>query len=411
MKMSRGSRIRRRTDWLFRTDGRDDAASTTTDANASKSVAVAVDIHTLPTKIAMMLRHKQRKAQILLRKIPVFALTLVALILIDINFHSILCSSPGAYSEIGRTNSAFNSVDQASNVSGATFDEPLRDEQSSLSNKDNTTITDIEQQVLYSKLRIDRSGAALHDVLLAHSHAIRTNATFGGACPSNKVLPEVQNQTAEMVNMLGLSRVWKFACPSNDANGRIMKDKEYRRHEIIEESLVDKLKETVRQQEWFHGPSGKHLHKIVVHIRRGDVTPCFRLEFGYSRYLPNSYHLALIDKFYRNSSEVIIYSESESSYENWTSFEQRGFTLVLDGNMQNVWKDAIDSDVFIMSRSSFSYVPAVLARGQVVYTNFWHEPQPSWKSMSDTTLWNKTLEELNTMRSNCARVKGGWTVR
>lgn len=165
------------------------------------------------------------------------------------------------------------------------------------------------------------------------------------------------------------------------------------------------MKNQVAQQDWFRGHQKEQQHKIVVHIHRGDVTPCFRLEFGYICYLPNSYYMALIETYRQEDSEVTIFSESQS-FENWTDLEVKGYKLVLDGDMSNVWKEAIDSNVFIMSRSSFSYVPAVLARGIVVYTEFWHQPLQTWDIVNNESLWNKTLNELNAMRSNCTNMRG-----
>jgi hypothetical protein len=47
-----------------------------------------------------------------------------------------------------------------------------------------------------------------------------------------------------------------------------------------------------------------------------------------------------------------------------------GYDVKLDTSVVQAWKTIIESDVFIMSRSSFSYVPALFAHGAVYYNEF-----------------------------------------
>jgi len=85
------------------------------------------------------------------------------------------------------------------------------------------------------------------------------------------------------------------------------------------------------------------------------------------RYLPNSHYLKLIDRSIAKSKEegddnphVIVYSESRS-HESLDVFRDRGYELRLDGPLEEVWMGmALESDVAILSKSSFSIVPAML---------------------------------------------------
>jgi hypothetical protein len=103
---------------------------------------------------------------------------------------------------------------------------------------------------------------------------------------------------------------------------------------------------------------------LVVHIRRGDVSPCNNItEF---RYLPNSYYIALIQKYQTANHRVIVHSQ-ERSYESWSDFN--GFDrleLKLDSTLEETWQDMIEADVYIMSKSSFSLVPALLTNASIV---------------------------------------------
>ena len=146
---------------------------------------------------------------------------------------------------------------------------------------------------------------------------------------------------------------------------------------------------------------------IAVHVRRGDVNPCCYE----NRYLPNSHYISLIQryvtKFITSSSatsdntsaskkreiHVKIFSESKSfesldEFRNVSSYyyhsseeEESGqdkdsstinirpkihVDLLLDGDPLDAWKALLVADVVIMSKSSFSIVPAVLNLKQQV---------------------------------------------
>lgn len=114
---------------------------------------------------------------------------------------------------------------------------------------------------------------------------------------------------------------------------------------------------------------------IVVHIRRGDVNMDYEQTGDYYRYIPNSYFLNLLEKIRRPNDHVIIFSQKTESFE---EFVNEGYDVKLDTSVVQAWKTIIESDVFIMSRSSFSYVPALFAHGAVYYNEFWCKPLSHW---------------------------------
>ena len=63
--------------------------------------------------------------------------------------------------------------------------------------------------------------------------------------------------------------------------------------------------------------------------------------------------------------------------------------MILDDDITDLWKGMTSSDVVILSRSS-SLVPDLLAKNNVVYTPFWHDPLPSL-DIVDGVLLNKTI--------------------
>ncbi len=100
---------------------------------------------------------------------------------------------------------------------------------------------------------------------------------------------------------------------------------------------------------------------------------------------------------------MIIYSQS-SSYESFDDFREKGYELHIDEDLSDVWTAALKSDVFIMSRSSFSFVPAMLARNttEVVYTPYWEKPLRGWNVVRKD-IQSQSDEELLRLKSTCPK--------
>jgi hypothetical protein len=249
--------------------------------------------------------------------------------------------------------------------------------------------------VYYSKARPDRSGAAIQDMLMCHAYAFARNATYGGAC--GEVTPYRKEQEY-LISTIGLTTILPFACPTQESvtsNVSIIVD--------WTEYLLTKEDAAIWTPEWLQhirqhirysyrpassqNPKSKTPFTIAVHIRRGDVDPCCLP----LRYLPNSHYLRLIEKYAATHTDarVVIFSESKS-FEPLDVFSNKGYELILDGDVGEAWKTIMVADVIILSKSSFSYVPAVLSlQGNdnktrvVVYTEFWHKPLPGWEMDDD----------------------------
>ena len=100
---------------------------------------------------------------------------------------------------------------------------------------------------------------------------------------------------------------------------------------------------------------------------------------------------------------MIIYSQS-SSYELFDDFREKGYELHIDEDLSDVWTVALKSDVFIMSRSSFSFVPAMLAQNttEVVYTPYWEKPLRGWNIVRKD-IQSQSDEELLRLKSTCPK--------
>jgi hypothetical protein len=208
----------------------------------------------------------------------------------------------------------------------------------------------------------------------------------------------------QLLSAIGLAKVLPFACSSNSKiKIKLMNRNDYIRNDtdIFTSDYLEYLQELVQQSPTITTP--KQPHQIAVHIRRGDITPCRPRTRGYPRYLPNQHYLNLIDRYNNNnnnnnsSSHVVVYSESENAFESFDVFRERGYQVILDGDI-----GLIASDVIILSRSSFSLVPAILTKGTVVYTPFWHQPLPHW-TVVDETLLNETHVEFRRLKDTCPK--------
>jgi hypothetical protein len=260
--------------------------------------------------------------------------------------------------------------------------------------------------VYYSRARPDRSGAAIQDMLMCHAYAFARNATYGGAC--GEVTPYRKEQEY-LLSTIGLTSILPFACPTQESlTSRVSIIVDWTEYLLTKEDTsvwTPEWLKNIRQhiRYYYPPPSSQNMTNpqftIAVHIRRGDVNPCCWPR----RYLPNSHYLRLIEKYvnaanaHNANPRVVIFSESES-FESLDVFANMGYELILDGDVGDVWKTIMVADVIILSKSSFSYVPAALSfsspgdkRTFVVYTEFWHKPLPGWDMDDDIAHVNQQV--------------------
>lgn len=298
-----------------------------------------------------------------------------------------------------------------------------------------TTTTTEPLSTFYSQLRSDRSGAAIQDMLFAHAHAFSSLAlnndngmTYGGACPKS-LAHAMSSNTAllkSILTRLGLSDILPIACPSrwwwmwrNKRDDRIRPRSYY---VGPEHNQTDDW-----TPEWLHYiQSHIPFHKVatanaqrqhrprhaVVHIRRGDVSPCSDAKASsphQRRYLANAYYKAVIQQYVpREEYHVILYSE-EASVEPWTELlqelERENVSLRLGGgesDIVDIWRDMMTADILILSKSSFSFVPATLnAHGTIVYTDFWHPPLAHWTRVNDQLQGQIDIMNAQVQRQYC----------
>jgi hypothetical protein len=99
----------------------------------------------------------------------------------------------------------------------------------------------------------------------------------------------------------------------------------------------------------------------------------------------------LIDKYMKPNAKVVIYSQ-EPSHESLDEFREKGYELHISEELADVWTAALVADVFIMSRSDFSFVPAILTKATVVYTPFWEKAHRGWDVVGKDVMDQSTAE-------------------
>jgi hypothetical protein len=247
-----------------------------------------------------------------------------------------------------------------------------------------------------------KSGQVVEEMLMAHAFIFAQNATYGGCCGTTTVKMAAH---LELLEAIGLKNVLRFKCPHDydyeHGVRRSVIPRESYMHDDVRiwtPEYVDYLRSQL------HYPPKQHKeYTIAVHMLRGHTTPCSNKTEGFYRYLPNTHYQNLIDKYMKPEAKVIIHT-SPKSFEDLSEFRNRGYEVNVDASIKDTWKDFVSADVLILSRSDFSVVPAMVAKGTVVYTPFWHHSLRRWKRVDQETM-RKTDEEVERLRAEKCQAK------
>jgi len=255
--------------------------------------------------------------------------------------------------------------------------------------------------VMYSRVRKDRTGAAIQDMLMAHAFAFSEGVPYGGACGDG-----THDMNAKrLIDSLGLSDELRFSCPKTRRSGMILNQQDYYTKDT---AIFTREWLTFVQSKVKYNPIRTVNEKTInmaVHIRRGDVNPC---KYP-NRYLPNLHYLNVIDNVIQDVTaksskgvNITIFSETES-FEKWDDFRNRNLKVNVQDDLVLIWKEMINADILVMSKSSFSLVPALLSRGTVLYTPFWHKPLAHWRIVDTKTMDSTNLELQRLQKQQCLR--------
>lgn len=274
---------------------------------------------------------------------------------------------------------------------------------------------------LRSRVRPDRSGAQIHDDLMAASFCFHRGIVWGGSVGGDHY-----REHLALSRLLGLAEPRRRGCWSllpAYYRERVLKLGESQ-IESLENGGISVLsqllrldlpssRDSLRAASIFSpaflakiradcplGPASYTGRRIVIHIRRGDISSSSHPH----RYTPNTFYLHILDALQvclGDGLDVTIHSQSSSS-ESFTPFQERGAKLKLDGPIEEAWADMITADILVLSKSSFSYVPALYNPNIVLYQPFWHAALPNWISLASAD-WNEQLASLHAkLKESCS---------
>jgi hypothetical protein len=144
--------------------------------------------------------------------------------------------------------------------------------------------------------------------------------------------------------------------------------------------------------------------QVALHVRRGELHL-----WESNRILPNAYYLAVIRelrKHLHGNVEFHVHSEGNATSgtgseevfrsaeyadhmreesknlrrdrDHFEDFTKEGCILHINEDIFQTFHRCVTADIYVMSKSSLSYVMGAYAKGVVVYQPFWHKPLPSW---------------------------------
>jgi hypothetical protein len=154
-----------------------------------------------------------------------------------------------------------------------------------------------------------KSGIVIQDQLMCHAYAWHRGAEYGGACGSGEY-----DDHRELLAAIGLETELPFACPSDNARDPNVKNSMIPQEKYNKDDTRIWIPDYLRflRSKVKFPPKETDQFVIAVHVKRGIVTPCSTRRDGYSRYLPNSHYLRLIDKYMKPNAKVHIFSQVQS---------------------------------------------------------------------------------------------------
>jgi hypothetical protein len=116
---------------------------------------------------------------------------------------------------------------------------------------------------------------------------------------------------------------------------------------------------------------------VAVHMRRGDVTPAHPQRFTPVETVCETTRLvkSLLEDC-GQQYRVCLYSQGAVG--DFACLEALGAQLCLDVDPVWTMRQLVEADILVMSKSSFSYVAALISDGIKLYEPFWHSPLGSW---------------------------------
>ena len=113
---------------------------------------------------------------------------------------------------------------------------------------------------------------------------------------------------------------------------------------------------------------------LNIHIRRPN-----KFDIGDYGYTEDEYFLNILKKIQLNHPDIKkIKIHSQGDEFNFSRFNNQNIDICLNKPIEETFTDLVNSDILVMSKSSFSYTAGLLCDGIVYYLPFWHKPRKTW---------------------------------
>lgn len=161
-------------------------------------------------------------------------------------------------------------------------------------------------------------------------------------------------------------------------------------------------------QNYFHSVKRQTIPgqiSVAVHVRRGDVST----KKNAYRYTPNNRIIRTIDCLCDSAQEagldLTFEIHSQGNASDFEVFVERGYRLHLNEDTLVTMQSLASADVLIISKSSFSYVAALLNSGIKVFEPTFNPPMSEWITIKrdgtfDKELMTKRIREISSLSNS-----------
>jgi hypothetical protein len=118
---------------------------------------------------------------------------------------------------------------------------------------------------------------------------------------------------------------------------------------------------------------------VAVHIRTNNKVD---IQLDGFRVTPLQYYFNIINNIrekYRNSKKLpLFHIYSQYKFHDYKLYNNNDIYYHLNENMFDSFIGMVAADILVTSKSSYSYIAAILSDGEIYYNPFWHPPKNSW---------------------------------
>ena len=250
----------------------------------------------------------------------------------------------------------------------------------------------------------DRSGTCILNIFYYYQYCINNKLKYSGPIVNQNILKSKKlryhykknmNTTKPILTFLNIPQIEDNENNENNEN-KILSNKHIE-NIVITSEFCQLLYNNCKNNLYEIKKAGEFV--VCIHIRRGDVCKEGRWK---ERYTPNEYYVELIKviKKYKSNAIIYIFSEKKTD-EPFDVFKEMGCKLMIETDIIETFNYFIMCDIFIMSSSSFSIVPAIIKQNgiSIYIENKYFKPLDHWIKDNKNEAIKKYLENYSSVES------------